>query len=167
MTGTEICTAAREFAPLLQLRDVWFLMKQLQNRGLATCLNPEAVTGKLFCLTDRGGAVLLHGFGQEVRPVPDEVDWSTYSWVVLGTVRKAVLLEVGLHRLGEERLKTAARIRQNLRDRHPLSLNLVIRALQELRQRHLIRCVGETPRRHQKLYRLTRDGERMQGQLLR
>jgi len=42
MTASEICAAAREFAPRLQLRDVWFLMRQMAERGLARPLNRVA-----------------------------------------------------------------------------------------------------------------------------
>ena len=54
MTATEIVSAAYAINPHLQLRDLWFLMPQLQQRSLVTCLTPYEPTGKLYCLTDFG-----------------------------------------------------------------------------------------------------------------
>jgi len=31
-TGTEICAATRELSPRIQLRDVWHLLRQMQER---------------------------------------------------------------------------------------------------------------------------------------
>lgn len=57
MTPNEIWQAARGFAPRIQLRDVWFLLRQMQASGLIRCLNPNAITGKLFVYSDLGREV--------------------------------------------------------------------------------------------------------------
>ena len=50
MTASELCAAARELAPCLQLRDVWFLMRQMEARGLAVPLNERSNSGRLYAL---------------------------------------------------------------------------------------------------------------------
>jgi hypothetical protein len=34
MTGTEICTAAQSFNPRIKLRDVWYLLREMQEREM-------------------------------------------------------------------------------------------------------------------------------------
>ena len=46
MTPTEILNAARQTNPRIQLRDIWFLMRQFQQHRFVRCLNPKSVTGK-------------------------------------------------------------------------------------------------------------------------
>jgi hypothetical protein len=64
MTASEICRAAHPVSPHLQLRDVWFIMSQLRERGLAVCLNPRHTTGKLYALTARGRKLAEQAFGR-------------------------------------------------------------------------------------------------------
>src|SRR5262245_25844690 len=54
MTSTEICAAARALNPRIQLRDVWHLLRQMQQRGLVHCMNQRLITGRLYALTERG-----------------------------------------------------------------------------------------------------------------
>ena len=87
MTATEICAAARAFAGHVQLRDVWFLMRQFQERGLVVCVNPRLVTGRLYSLTeDRAKVPLRMAFG--IRMVP--------------AVRRRRLAKILLGRKGED-----------------------------------------------------------------
>jgi len=78
MTTTEICAAARAFAPRIQLRDVWFVLRQMQQRNLARCLNPRHVTGKLCVLTIRGRRVIHEAFGLNVPAEAKGLDWRRY-----------------------------------------------------------------------------------------
>ena len=48
MITSEILLAAQSHAPRILLRDVWFILRGFHKKGLVTCLNPGAVTGKLF-----------------------------------------------------------------------------------------------------------------------
>jgi hypothetical protein len=165
MTATEIVTAARQINPHLQLRDLWFLMPQLQQRNLIICLTPDELTGKLYCLTDFGRYVAEMAFGIMAENTPEDIDWRKYAWAARGRIRRWVLLEVGCHRLGEEKAKTSSRIRKRLPC--PVSFNSTREALGELRRARLIRCVALIPSTRQKLYRATPQGERIAAQLLR
>jgi hypothetical protein len=79
MTATEICAAARKYTPQIQLRDVWFLMRQFEKRNLAGCLNPQQVTGKLYILTEIGRKVAHKVFGISISNPPENIDWRKYS----------------------------------------------------------------------------------------
>lgn len=165
MTATEIVSAAQAINPHLQVRDLWFLMPQLQQRSLVTCLTPLEATGKLYCLSDFGRFVAGMAFGVLAENTPEDIDWRKYAWVARGRIRRVVLLEVSCHRLGEESAKTSSRIRRRLPC--PVSFNSTREALAELRRARLIRCVALIPCTRQKLYRTTPQGERIAAQLLR
>jgi hypothetical protein len=165
MTATEIVGAARQINPHLQLRDLWFLMPQLLQRNLVTCLNPNDLNGKLYTLTDFGRYIAEMAFGVQVEGTPPDIDWRKYSWVARGRIRRLVLLEVGCQRLGEEKAKTVSRIRRRLSC--PVSFNSTRRALAELRRARLLRCVALTKTGRQKLYRVSLEGRRIIDQLLK
>jgi len=156
MTTTELCQAARSLSPRIQLRDVWLILKEMRERGLAVCLNPRHVTGKLYTLTDLGRRVVQQTFGVGVPRAPSDVDWRKYARVVRAKARKAVFL--ALAALPPESRTTATVIRKRLREKHPLGLNPVIRALKELEGMGLARWapVGKTDPR--KCFRLTSAG---------
>src|SRR5262245_45887637 len=62
MTSSHLWQQAREFAPRLRLRDVWFALRQLSERGLVFCLNPASGNGRVFFLTEFGRAVVQECF---------------------------------------------------------------------------------------------------------
>lgn len=161
MTTTEICQAARPFAPRLQLRDVWHLMQEFQAHGLVTCLNPRHVTGKLYTLTPVGRTAVQYTFGIEIRSLPQNINWRKYAQVVRAKTRRLVLLE--LARMPEAIPKTASHVRKSLRDKHPMGLNPTIRALKDLERLGLVRSapIGKLDRR--KAYRLTSSGSSLVG----
>ena len=126
MTASEICRAAHPINPHLQLRDVWFIMGRLEERGLVKCLNPRHATGKVYALTSKGRKVAEQAFGTPVaRPVRG-VDWRRYAKVVRAKVREAVLLQVAC--LPPRTLATATVIRETLREQRPIGLNPTMRA---------------------------------------
>src|SRR6266571_2301324 len=75
MTSSQIWHAAREFNPRIQLRDVWFIMRQLAGRKLVVCLNPRRTNGRtngrLFYLTDQGRKLAATAFGVKRDPLPE------------------------------------------------------------------------------------------------
>jgi len=156
MTTTEICTAARSLSPRIQLRDIWLILKAMRDRGLVICLNPRHVTGKLYALTDLGRRAVKQAFGVEVPRFPQGVDWRKYARVVRAKARKAVFL--ALAEMPPELCATATVIRKRLRDKHPMGLSPVIRALKELEQLNLAsRKPTEDSDRH-RAYALTKQG---------
>jgi DNA-binding PadR family transcriptional regulator len=165
MTATEILAAARQVNPRIQLRDIWFLMRQFGKRGLVTCLNSKSVTGKVYFFTARGQKAVADAFGKRLtRPVRG-VDWQRYGWVVRGRIRREVLIELGRSWAAEG--ATASGIRRRLRDRHLVGLNPTLRALKELVQAGFVAAQGCNPARRSKLYRLTKSGRLCVEQLLK
>ncbi|MBI2925503.1 MAG: hypothetical protein HYY24_07345 [Verrucomicrobia bacterium] len=149
--------------PHIQLRDVWSIMRQLWERGLAVCLNPRHTTGKLYALTERGRQVAEQAFGVKVEPVSARVDWKRYGQVVRAKVRKLVLLE--LRKLPPDSIKTATVIRKRVCEKHLIGLNPTMRALKELEQLGLVRLRPLGARDVRKTDELTRRGAAIVRQL--
>lgn len=152
MTGAQICVEARRFNPKIQLRDVWFVLLQMQRRGLTVCLNPTQVTGRLYSLTDSGHAAVASAFSITLPGIAADVDWKKYSFVVRGKVRRMTLQTLAslVNLTGEP--QTATRIRQRL---NAVGFNQVMRAIKELKSAGLIQQAGVTDERCLKLYRVT------------
>jgi len=156
MTTTEICAAARASAPRIQLRDVWFVLRQMQQRNLARCLNPRHVTGKLYVLTLRGRRVVQEAFGLEVPAEAKGLDWRKYACVARAKVRRAVLL--ALAEMPSEALRMASAIRKRLRDQHGLGLNATLRALKDLEKMGLVQSEPVSDGERRRAYYLTNSG---------
>src|SRR2546422_4526284 len=166
MTGKQICLEARRIDPHILLQDVWYVMHQFQNRGLCRCLTPGQVTGKLYCLTDFGRKIVAHAFKLKIPALPDDVPWKKYSLVVRAKTRRMLVMELGKFsslNMGEA---TAARIRKRLNETYPIGLNPVMRSLRELAALGVVEWSGFTRNQQRKIYRLTREGERIRKQLL-
>jgi DNA-binding PadR family transcriptional regulator len=153
LTTSEICQAAREYAPRLQLRDVWHLMQELQDRGLVTCLNPRHVTGKLYMLTPTGKWAVERAFEIKISSLPKNIDWRKYAQVARAKTRRLVLLE--LAHMPEAISKTASNIRKSLKSKHPLGLNPTIRALKDLQKLGLVKSAPYGDQDRRRVYRLT------------
>jgi len=160
MTPNEIWRAARLLAPRIQLRDVWFLLRQMQAKGLVRCLNPNTVTGKLFVYSEFGRAVAASAGITLVIP-PASIDWDHYSWVVRGSVRKLVLTELGRPRFPSVPGLTPSQIKRHFRGRYPVGKNLILRALQELTEKDLVLPQRLGKRSLQKSYVLTDAGQQI------
>lgn len=167
MTAVEICEAARTWAPRVQLRDIWYLMRQMAAKGLTVALNERSNNGRLYALTDAGRRAVAAAFGVSSAPPSESIDWRLYSWVVRARIRRRVLL--GLAQMGARTPdgQTASNIRKFIRNDSPVGLNPVIRAVRELADKELITCVGATRLRACKLYRLTPVGQAVVQQLQR
>jgi hypothetical protein len=167
MTATEICTAARSFSPRIQLRDVWFLMQQLQERGLAVCLNPRLITGRLYVLTNKGRNAVRKAFENAVDEAPENVDWRKYAWVVRGQIRRLTLLALGqlINRTNEA--QTATSIRKCVCGVHSVGLNPVLRALNDLAALGFVRRAGISEEGGCTLYWINPAGRRVLEQLKR
>jgi hypothetical protein len=165
MTAVEICDAAREWAPKLQLRDVWFLMRQVADKGLALPLNERSNNGRLYALTDEGRTAVATAFDVLIEPLPRAINWRIYSWVVRARIRKQVLLGMAQWEAHSHDGVTASQLRKFLLAEHPLALNPTIRAVRELAAKDLLTCVGTTKMRGCKLYRLSPMGWRIVEQL--
>ncbi len=165
MTGTEICAIARTFNPRIQLRDVWHLLRQMQDREMVYCLNPRLVTGRLYALTERGRDEVHAAFGVVIAVPPANIDWRKYSWVVRAKIRRLVLAALEELEVKTHAAQTATAIRKHLRTEYAVGLNPVIRAIKELVRLGLVQPAGVTPERACKLYRLSPMGRRILRQI--
>jgi len=144
MTPSEIWRAAQVIAPRIQLRDVWLILRQMEQHHLLTCFNPKELTAKVYFWTDSRVTFL------------SERDWRNYAYVIRAKIRRYVLLQ-----LADRGDQAASHIRYWVNQRHPVSLNAVIRALRDLHLRKLVRVSGEGEKRRQKVYQLTAAGRRI------
>jgi len=165
MTGAEVCAAARIFNPKIQLRDVWFVLLQMQRRGLCICLNPHQVNGRLYCLTDAGHAAVSSAFSVSLPGIADDVDWKKYSFVIRAKVRRLVLTTLAMLEDHTGLPQTATMMRKRLKDEHAIGLNSVIRAVSDLMRMDLVHQVGVTDENRCKLYRVTPAGRRILEQI--
>ena len=165
MTAVEICDAARQWAPRLQLRDVWFLMRQMADKGLALPLNERSNNGRLYALTDAGRRAVAAAFDISISPRSPSINWRIYSWVVRARIRKQVLLGMAQWEAHNHDGVTASQLRKFLLADHPLALNPTIRAVRELAAKDLLTWVGTTKVRGCKLYRLSPTGRHIVEQL--
>jgi len=161
MIASQIWQAARQINSRIQLRDVWFILRQLMERKLVVCLNPRRTNGRLFYLTDEGRQLATAAFGVKRDPLPESVNWQKYGDVVRGKTRRLIL--DGLGRLAERtgESQTAANVRKFLRNGHAVGLNPVIRALRELEVLGLIRNVAVARKQKHRRYTLTPGGRRI------
>jgi len=164
MTGMEICTVARTINPRIQLRDVWHLLRQMQDREMVYCINPRLVTGRLFAMTERGRDEVHAAFGIIVGIPPAGLDWRKYSWVVRAKIRRLTLAALGQLESRTSTPQTATAIRKFLRTEHTVGLNPVMRAIKDLVKLGLVQQDGVTDERSCKLYRLTKMGRRILDQ---
>ena len=165
MTGTEICAVARTINPRIQLRDVWHLLHQMQEREMVHCINPRLVTGRLYALTERGRDEVHAAFGVVIAVPPANIDWRKYSWVVRAKIRRLVLAALEELEVKTHAAQTATAIRKHLRTEYAVGLNPVIRAIKELVRLGLVQPAGVTPERACKLYRLSPMGRRILRQI--
>jgi len=166
MTASEICQAARHINPHVQLRDLWLIMAQLAERKLAVRLTPRRTNGRLYCLSKLGRAVVAQEFGVRHDPTPQGIDWRRYSWVARAGIRRVTL--DGLAKLIERthEPQTATALRKFLRHDRPVGLNIVIHALRDLLEQHLIVRCGENEQ-GRRLHKLSPLGQRIVSQLRR
>jgi len=165
MIQAEIFRAARPSSPRVQLRDIWLILREMEERRLVACLNPRMATGKLYTLTRSGRRATAAAFGVQIQAEDSRIDWRKYAWVARARIRKKVLLEVA--GLPGDSPATAATIRKKLNAHYPIGLSPTIRALKELAHRGLLRIEQlETGAGH-KAYRLTKAGRAIVTQLNR
>jgi hypothetical protein len=165
MTGTEICAAARVFTPRIQLRDVWHLLREMQQRDLVLCLTPRLVTGRLYCLTTKGRSAVQDAFGISAKEPPSNIDWRKYSRVVRAKIRRLTLIALGQLEGKTGEPQTATAVRKRLISEHGVGLKPVVKSLKDLLGLGLVQQAGVTQKRCCTLYALTPAGKRILAQL--
>lgn len=165
MTGSEICVEARRWTPRIQLRDVWFLTRQLTWRGLVIPLNRHRNSGRLYAWTELGRSAVAKAFDLQIPPVPTEVNWRKYADVVRAKTRRIVLDGLGQTVARTRQGQTATGLRRHLREHHSIGLNPVLRSLHELEALGLVRVNPETLKEGRKQYEPTPCGWKILKQL--
>lgn len=139
MIPSEICAAAKQHAPRIQLRDVWLVLKQMESKSLVSCLTPDVVTGKLFYWTNLGRQIAGKMFSVAFSELLTDIDWNLYSWVIRGSSRKQILLELTKAELDKPEGLTPSEIKRRLRGSvYGISKNQILRALNELKQKRIV-----------------------------
>lgn len=165
MCGTEILEKARVEAPRIQLRDVRLILCHCQRREITYCLNPHIQNGRLHYFTEKGCRCMRNVFGITPAPIPMEMDWDLYSWVVRASVRKALVQELAKREGEDQEPWTASRLRRAVSKSHPIGLNPTIDGLAELEHYGVIECSGITKKRGQRCYELSKRGARILAQI--
>ena len=57
MTPSQICKKSKQYDEKISLNNTSDTLRSLTRQGLATCLNPEAKTGRLYKLTEMGQGI--------------------------------------------------------------------------------------------------------------
>lgn len=163
MTCSEILSKARFHAPRIQLNDALSILKQLQTQGLVECLTTDRGAGKIYQLTPKGRQVIGKAFNLHIISQPQSEDWNLFAQLLRARTRREVFLEIGKTGLHGEEGKSASVIRKCLKDRIPLSLGPVMRALKRLEAMLL---VERTIQGKEKRYVLTDTGRKVRQELL-
>jgi hypothetical protein len=165
MTTSEICAAARQDNPRIQLRDVWHVMQEMKQRHLVQCPNPRHVTGKLYVLTPLGARIVRQAFAVRIDSDTQSLNWRKYARIARAKTRRLVLIELA-HRSARGPV-SATTVRKSLRDEHPIGLNPTIRALKELCALGAAKAQPSETLPDHRTYRLTPFGQRLVAQLSR
>ncbi len=144
ISGNQILEKCREYAPSMTYQDLRHILRDFQKLGIATCLNPDNQTGRLYVLTST-----QHTF--EITNEHIEL----CAQLSRAKTRLAILREVARERFGNTKPLTATQIKKHLRESYPLGLNHVLAALKFLETKLLIETVDYTTKRDLKIYQIT------------
>ena len=127
-------------------------MRDLQNQGITTCLNPKCQTGRLYILTSERDKHILS--------LP-EIELQTQ--LLRAKTRIAVFKEIGRDHSFDTKQLTATQIRKNLRDNsdYSIGLNHVLAATKFLMNHQLIQVVDYTLKRDLKIFGISELGKRI------
>ena len=155
VTGRRILELARKNAPSMTYQDLRHILRDFEGKGLATCLNPEHQTGRLY--------VLLN-FWENLSKKSSQI--YLCSRISRAKTRLAVLREVAKERFFESHPLTATALKKLMRESYPLGLNHVLAALKFLEEYGLVEVGGYTDKRELKIYRITELGKEIADRLL-
>ena len=155
MTTSQILESAKSLAPRIQLRDLWLILKQMQERGLVACLNPDMGNGKLFCPEG-----ILNTSSKTINPFAKH-DPDLCSWLHRGSVRREILGIIVSLKYANPAGSTPSEIRVGGARTLGLGKNSVLRAVNELTERRLVKVAPARKRCRQKSYMPTEIGGRV------
>lgn len=160
MTATQVWQGAWKVDAKVCREDVWRLLADFQRRKLVRCLTPRKLPGRVYYFTQQGLQALRHGLEIAAKPVPAGIDWRSYSFVVLGTTRTAVLCKLSMS-AGKQPGRSIESLRQQLLSSYPMHIGTVWRAMSQLKRVGLVESVGVTKRGRRILYGVTGQGKRI------
>lgn len=159
MRAGEIWLHARAHAADIQLRDVWRLLNHLQERELVTCLTDDRGNGALYYWTEYGRRILNATLSLSLAPLPSAFSWNQCAFVMRGAVRRAVVKELSRPVYAMASGKTASELRKRMLDTFPVSLNALLRTLNELRGEKIVQSnLNDCGKR---TYKLTASGRKI------
>src|SRR5262249_48693477 len=167
MTMKQILERACLFAPRIQLRDVWSLLRELERKEFVYCLTPRLLTGKVYFLTGAGRKQADLAFGQSIADPPRGIDWHRFAQVVRAKIRHSVLEAIARERWMSGVGNTASEIRKQLAERRSVALSQVLRVLPELTELQLVRSFMLRDNKRSKRYVLTPMGRKIVRELKR
>jgi predicted transcriptional regulator len=144
---------------LKKIKSISSTLKELVSLGLIYCLNPRAKIGRLYGLTKKGiGARKKFSFKDYCQP--HDLDWNSYSYVVCGKQRRAILKAMNVGMPMSSRL-----IRERANEYNPrISRTNANDILQQFVRKKLAKKIKQGNR---VLFRLTRNGDRIKKQLIK
>ena len=148
VTGKRILEAARQVAPSMSYQDLRHILRNFQEEGIITCLNPECQTGRFYVRVNYVGTISQTSNEMELC-----------AKVGRAKTRLAVLKEVAKDRFFESHPLTATQIKKYMRETYPLGLNHVSAALKFLEKHQLVEISGYTNKRDLKIFRITNRGK--------
>ncbi len=154
-TGRQILESAKRVAPSMTYQDLRHILRDFQQSGLVTCLNPDCQTGRFYALTTFEGKI-----SQTSKQM------NLCAQISRAKTRLAVLEEVAKERFFDTKPLTATQIKKQLRERHPLGLNHVLAALEFLATNQLVESVAQTNKRDLKIYQVTALGKEILNYVL-
>ncbi len=158
MPPIQLLELARMRNPAITMRDLWGVLHSGIDAGVTQCLTPSLPQSRIYYPTDLGRRALDRAFGLQVPPLPDGVNWERTAYVLSGSARTRVFLEV---QSTDGHPRRATDIKTALRSRAGITLNQSIRALNELEHAGLVKLDGLTDRRQSRLYAYTSTGRRI------
>ena len=148
MTGRQLLKLARRVAPSMTYQDLRHILRNFQQTGLVTCLNPESQTGRFYVVTP---------FEEKISQASRQIHLC--AKVSRAKTRLAVLKEVAKERFFESHPLTATQIKKYMRESYPLGLNHVISALKFLESHGLVEVIDRTNKRDLKIYQVSSLGK--------
>ncbi len=159
MTSFEIWKRAKPDAEKMELRDVWHLLKEMQQHGDVTCLTGASGNGAVYYWTDAGRERVAQELNRTLLPIPLGISWDRYSFVMRGAVRRAVVKELARPIYNFQIEVTATNLRRQMLDSFPLSLHGLLRTLKHLHEHGIIAAhISKSGRR---TYVLTSHGRKI------
>ncbi len=145
-SGKQILEFCQSRCPKISFQDIRHVLRDLADRRVARCLNPEVQTGRLYVRT---------GNQFEEVSLPAGENLELIGMLARGRTRLAVLIEVAKPEYGKSVPKTASVIRRRMLEDYPMSLSWMITTLHQLCKNGLIEVADRTRKRQLLVYRST------------